>query len=179
MERINDNRLGGMVSRGIASTRGRNGPVASVVVTPETFMQSSMFVRPGFITQLRMDERQVVMRGDVLGVKSQGLRELRSGQLEPRSLTVRLAPVQFCAFDAGLPQFVNHLVILAEIETALVQFGISVLKDAPQLADGFVQTTVLLVDEPGEPGQSPPRCRRIELRRAVKRSVRRSSSERG
>jgi len=81
----------------------------------------------------------------------------------------RVVPLHFGAFVICLAQFVDHFVVLAEIEAAPLELGIAIFKDAAKFADRFVEKTVLLVYKPIEPRDGPPWRGWLELRRPLQR----------
>ena len=109
------------------------------------------------------------MRRHVFRVQRQRLLERPGGQIQEFLLPFRMAALHLGALEIGLAEFVDDLVILAEVETALVEFGITVFQDAAELGDGLVEKTVLLVHQSVEPGDGPPGRGRVELGGALQR----------
>lgn len=69
---VNHDGLSGVVGCGIVASGGGHGAVAGVVVGPVALVELSMPLAGGGVAECRMDQTQVVMRGEVLGVDGQG-----------------------------------------------------------------------------------------------------------
>ena len=67
------------VSCWIALACQRHRPVAGIVVDPVACVQSAMLSRAGFITQLCVDQSQVVMGRRILRIERERLFELLEG----------------------------------------------------------------------------------------------------
>ena len=67
-----------------------------------------------------------------------------SGLLRPAGF----ASFQFCPFEQRLAEFVDHLVIFAEVKAAFVEFGVTVFKNAAVFGDGFGATDGGFGDDP-------------------------------
>src|SRR5437660_11200742 len=136
-----------MVGSRIATTLNSDGPVASIVVRPVTFVKALMFGGLFFITKLMIDESEIVMGRQVFGIEFECLFE-SFGSLRKKLLLLRfVAAFEFGPFKERLAEFVDDFVILAEIKIALVKFCISIFQNAPELRDCFVQIRVVLVHE--------------------------------
>ncbi len=79
MQRIDNQRLGGMVGRRVASPSQRHGPVTSVVVYFVLLMQSFMVLGQGLVAQLRVDQCQVVVSRHVFRIELKCILKLLSG----------------------------------------------------------------------------------------------------
>src|ERR1041385_5979741 len=147
LQRIDDRGLGRVVRRGMVAAGNGDGPVAGVVVRTVALVQPAVFLGQLGVAELRVDQAQVVVGGDILGIQGECFIELldRLGEeAPPRAL---VSAFDLGALEQRLAEFVDDDVVLAEIEAAPVQFRVSVLEDAAELSDGLVEVTVLFVDQ--------------------------------
>ena len=101
------------------------------------------------------------MRGEVLRIDSKGFLKLDDRFLEKLLLGGRITAFHFRALDISLAQFINHLIIHAEIKATPIEFGIVVFEDTAEFRDGFVQKTILLVYQAIKPRDGPSRRWRV------------------
>src|SRR6185369_14331991 len=97
------------------------------------------------ISELTINQSEVVMRGEVFGIQGESLLKFCQGLEEKLFLSGRIGAFHFRALHVSLPQFIDHLVILAEIKSAPIEFGVAVLENAAELGNGFVQKSILLI----------------------------------
>ena len=79
---VDGDRLCGVVRCGVGSPRRRNGLVAGVVVRTIFLVQPPMRCRLFLVAQLRVDERKIVVRGQVFGIVKQCLFETLDRAIE-------------------------------------------------------------------------------------------------
>src|SRR5438874_10881135 len=104
-----------MVSRWIGAAGNRNGPVGRVVVGQIFLVRSAMVSGRPFVTRLQIKSFQVVMRAHVFGIQSERPLKLLDGLPQKLLLARRISALGFGALVISRAQFVDHLVILAEI----------------------------------------------------------------
>src|ERR1041385_352740 len=121
------------------------------------------------VAKLSVKLREVEVRRQVFRIQRQCFLELLDGLQQKLLLSPGIGPLHFRPFEISLAQFVDDLVVLAEIKTALVELRIVVFQDAAEFADGLVEKSVLLVYQAVDPGNRPARGGRIEFRGALKR----------
>ena len=103
----------------------RDGAVARVVVRPIPFVELPMLFGLGLVAKLSVDQRQVVMGRDVLAVQLKCLLKLgfRQKKKLPLALPICFAVFHLGPFEQSLAKLVDDFVVLAEIESPLVQLG--------------------------------------------------------
>ena len=162
---VDDDGLGRVVGRGVLHAVQRHRRVARVVVGLVARMQGAVPGGFGFVAEFALDERQVVVGGEVLRIDGERLLEpyRRLAQaLFPLGLALR-GTVHLRALVHGLAHLVQCRVVLAEIEAALARVGEIRGEHFAILADGFVQAAVLLVDDTREPRDRPRVGRHLGL----------------
>src|SRR5438105_15517262 len=127
-----------MIRGGVAAALDRDSAVACVVVGPVALVQALMFGGPLFVAELMVDQREIVMRRQIFGIKLQRLFELFGGLRKKLLLRRFVAALEFGAFKKRLAEFIDDFVIFAEIEISLVQFRIAVFENAAKFGNGFV-----------------------------------------
>src|SRR6187399_503763 len=112
------------------------------------------------------------MRREIFRIESERLLKLFDGLVEEFIVAGlrRRAALELGAFEQGLAELVDYFVVLAEIESAFVQFGIAILEDAAKLGNGLVEEAVLFVHKTVEPRHGPARSRRLGFGGALQRS---------
>src|SRR5439155_942903 len=162
-------RLRRVVSRRIGAARDSDGAVGGVVIGQIFRVLTPMERGLLFVAKLRIKLREIEVRRRIFRIQRQRLLKLLGGLEQKLVLPIRVSPLHFRPLEVSLTEFVDDFVVLAEIETALMEFGIAVFQNTAKFLDGFVQKTVLLVYQAVEPGDRPARRRRIAPRRALQR----------
>src|SRR5258708_39377672 len=75
----------------------------------------------------------------------------------------------FGALEVSLPKLIDDFIIFAEVESALIQFGVAVFQNAAKLVDRLVEEAILLINQPIQPGYGPVWRRWIAFYRAFQR----------
>src|SRR5258706_6675465 len=110
-----------------------------------------------------MEQGEVVVGGEIVGVEREGFLELVDGLAEERfpGGPASLASFQLGPLEKSLAEFVDDLVILAKVKATLVELRVTIFEDAAEFRDGLVEESILLVHASVEPGDGPTRSGRI------------------
>src|ERR1043166_1083048 len=150
-----------MICRRILPARDANRSVTGVIVGTIFFVFPTVISSLVLIAELLIDQRQVVVGREILGINRQGLFEFSHRFVQKFLLRLHITVLHLRPFNVRLAKFVDHLVILAEIESSPIEFGITILENTAKFGDGVVKKPVLLVYQAIEPRDRPARRRRI------------------
>src|SRR6266853_2887015 len=157
LQGVDHHSLGGVIGGRVAqSVQGDRG-VAGVVVRFVARVERPFLRRALCIAELRMDQGQVVVRGEVLRIQKQGLFEPR-GRLQQKPFALGPAlrtTLLLGALDYRLAQLIERDVVLAEVELALACLGEVGRDDVLEIANRLVEPAILLVHQAAEPGHRP------------------------
>src|SRR5260370_17751462 len=75
----------------------------------------------------------------------------------------------FGALEVSLLKLIDDFIMFAEVESALIQFGVAVFQNAAKLGDRLVEEAILFINQPIEPSYGPVGRRWIAFSRAFQR----------
>lgn len=159
---VDDDGLGGVVGGRVLTACGGDGEFLGIVIRPVSFVELAMFGGELGLAQLFVEEGEVVVGGEVFGVDGEGAVKGIDGFLESGVLLCGLESIHLGAFEEGLSEFIEDDDIEAEVELALLEFGVGVLDDGFEFLDGLVEVAILFIGETVEPGDGPAGCWGIE-----------------
>src|SRR6267143_1383061 len=149
-----------------------DGGIARVVVWLVARVQRPVLVGARFVAKQSTDERQIVMRGQILHIESQRLFEPADRFAKQRIAPPIWRALELCALEERLAEFIQRTVILAEVEFARACFGEIRVDHIAEITDRIVELTVLLVNQAGKPGDRPWVGWYLGLCRSLERSCR-------
>src|SRR5207249_11582634 len=120
---VDHHRFGGVVRGWVAHPMQGHGGVARVVVWLVARVQHPVLLGARFVAEQGTDERQVVMRGQILHIESQRLFEPADRFAKQRGAPPIRRALELCALEERLAELIQRAVILAEVEFARARVG--------------------------------------------------------
>src|SRR5258708_6906251 len=148
-------RFGCVVRGRVAYAMQGDRGVARVVVWLVARVQRPVLLGARFVAEQGTDERQVVMRGQILYIESQRLCEPAGCFAKQGIAPPILCALELCALEERLAELIQRAVVLAEVEFACARVGEIRVDHIAEITDRIVELAVLLVDQAGKPGDRP------------------------
>ncbi len=117
-----------MIRRLVALAGQGDGAVGRVVVDAIALVQCAVLRRLPGVAKGVVDQREIVMGRGILGIDGQRVVELLGRLFEKLPAAFGRGALLFRAFDQRLAEFVKQNVVLREIEVALVELGIAIVR---------------------------------------------------